>query len=254
MSRDTIANVIARVNKLRELAKGTTNEHEAAAATGQAARLIDKHQLSEMDLQVKGEKDAEPISVLNDPLYKTGRAMAWISKLAVVLCEHYGCTGYWDHVVDPMTIANKNPKAVRDSYKAFKMVGRTSDAEVIRYMFDWLQPVIVDLMKVNASGRGMRYSQNYALGVVDGIDRQLKLEHERAHAEAARNNTSQAMILLDNRLVMSKDHMENNVKGLYQKYSNLKNDSDAKARGIRAGESISLNKGLNTSNSPKRLS
>lgn len=254
MSRDTIANVIARINKLRELAKGTTNEHEAAAATGQAARLIDKHQLSEMDLQVKGEKGSEPVEVLNEPLYKTGRAMAWVGRLALVLSEHYGCTGYWDHVVDPMEIASKNPKAVRNSYKAFKMVGRKSDSEIIRYMFDWLQPVIVDLMKVNAYGQGMRYSQNYALGVVAGIEKQLKLEHKRMQEEAATNNTSQAMVLLDNRFALSTTHMKTNVKGLRDKFSSLRNDSDARARGVKAGESISLNKGLNTSNAPKRLS
>ena len=128
MSRETMLNVIARVNKLRELSRANANEHEAANAAAAAAALIDRHQLSEMDLQVKGEKDVEPIEEIAQPLYKTGRAMLWVDNLAGTLCSHYGCSGYWKHVRDAMEIAQKNPNAVRDSYKAFTIVGRKSDA------------------------------------------------------------------------------------------------------------------------------
>lgn len=179
--------------------------------------------------------------------------MLWIGKLAVALCEHYGCTGYWDHVVDPMGVAAKNPKATRDSYKAFKMVGRKGDIEIVRYFFDWLQPVIVDLMKRNASGLGMSYSQNYACGVVDGIKNQLKVEHQRAQREAAATNQSTAMVFLNNRLDLSKNHLKNHGPKLIMKTSNLRNDNNAKALGVKAGESISLNKGINGASPNKHL-
>lgn len=241
---DTIANVIARINKLRELAGNNANEHEAAAAAAAAAKLISKHQLSEMDLQVQGSKDAEPIEECSIPLHKTGRAMLWVGFLAMTLCEHYGCTGYWSHVNDAEEVFAKNPNAVRDSYKAFKMVGRKSDTDIVRYMFDWLHPVIVYLMKLNASGRGMKYSQNYATGVVQGIKNQLQLEHKAAKAEALANNQSQAMVLLDSRLALSENHLKKTVKGLHSKRSHLEYDSRARAQGITAGENIRLTKGL----------
>lgn len=243
---DTLANVIARINHLRTLAGNNTNENEAAAAAAAAAaaKLIARHQLSEMDLQLKGEKGAEPIEQCSEPLYKTGRAMYWVGFLAMTLCEHYGCTGYWNHVADPEEVFAKNPDAVRDSYKAFMMVGRKSDMEVVRYMFTWLQPVIVYLMKSNASGRGMKYSQNYASGVVQGIKNQLKLEHKKTQEEAAVNNQSQAMVLLDSRLTLSQEHLKATVKGLHSKRSHLGYDPTARASGIKAGENIRLTKGI----------
>lgn len=253
MSRDTIANVIGRINKLRELSKNNTNEHEAAAAAAAAAKLIDRHQLSEMDLEVKGEKTSEPIEEIGKPLFKTGRVMLWVDRLAAVLCEHYGCTGYFKHVYDAVGVFEKNPNARRDSYKAFTIVGRKSDAEVVQYMFDWLQPVIIELMKNNAYGKGMKYSQNYAIGVVQGIKRQLDLEHANTVAEAAKANQSQAMVLLDNRHALSKQHLESTVKGLRARQVSLRGDSEARERGIRAGESIQLKKGIGTSAGPLKL-
>lgn len=253
MSRDSIANVIGRINKLRELSKGNSNPNEAANAAAAAAALIARHQLSEMDLEIKGEKNSEPIEEIEKPLYQTGRAMLWIDRLSSVLCHHYGCSGYWNHVIDPMTIAAKNPNAKRDSYKAFKLIGRCSDAEIVRYMFDWLQPVIVDLMKTNAYGLGMKYSQNYALGVVQGIENQLKLEHVKTVAEATAANQSQAMVLMNNRHALSKKHMETTVKGLRARRSNLDSDLGAKQRGMRDGEAIHLKKGLGGNSAPNRL-
>lgn len=253
MSNNTIANVIARIQKLRELAGNNTNEHEAASAAAAAAKLIDRFQLSEMDLQLKGDKNAEPIVEGEVPLHKTGRAMLWVGFLAMTLCEHYGCTGYWNHVNDAEEVFAKNPNAVRDSYKAFKMVGRQSDMDIVRYMFDWLHPVIVYLMKLNASGRGMKYSQNYAYGVVQGIKNQLQLEHKEAKVEAAANNQSQAMVLLDSRLALSESHLKSTVKGLHTKRSHLGYDPNARARGVTAGESIRLTKGLPSGGSNKLL-
>lgn len=222
----------------------------AAAA---AARLIDRHQLSEMDLEVQGQKNAEPVLEDAEPLHKTGRAMPWVGYLAMTLCEHYGCTGYWNHANDAEEVFAKNPKAIRDSYKAFKMVGRKTDIEVVRYMFTWLQPVIVYLMKLNASGKGMKYSQNYGLGVVTGIKNQLAMEHKKAKEDAMASNQSQAMVLLDSRLAISQAHLKSSVKGLHTRYSNLGNDREAKQRGIAAGESIRLTKGLPGSGSNKLL-
>lgn len=254
MSRDTIVNIIARVQKLRELAGNNANANEAANAAAAAASLIDRFQLSEMDLAVKEGKDQEPIEEIAEPLFKTGRTMLWVSVLANGLCEHYGCTGYLNTIRDAMEVSSKNPNAIRDSYKAFKIIGRKGDAEIVRYMFTWLQPVIIDLMKRNSYGKGMRHSQNYALGVVQGIKNQLALEHKKVVAEAAASNQSQAMVLLDSRTALSKDHMKKTVEGLHDRKSYLGSDREARDRGIRAGENIRLSKGMGPGGSdPKKL-
>lgn len=253
MSHDTISNVIGRINKLRELSKNNQNEFEAANAAAAAALLVDRFQLSEMDLQVKGDKIAEAIEEIQDPLYRTGRAMAWIDSLTRALCDHYGCTGYWKHVTDPMGIAQKNPNAVRDSYKAYTLVGRRSDAAIIEYMFNWLQPVIIDLMKKNAYGRGMKFSQNYALGVVSGIKFQLEQENKSLRQEAELNNQSAAMVLLGNRCKDADVYMRKTVPGLQKRYHHLDGDVDARERGVQDGKAIHLSKGISASAGPRLL-
>ncbi len=247
----TIDNVIARVQKLRSLSK-STNEYEAANAAAAAAKLIDQHQLSEMDLQIKGEKAAEEIVVIEKPLFRTGRIMLWMSQLGQVLASHYGCSVYIGTVNLEVDIT-KPAKGSRDTEKAMKMVGRPSDAEVVQYMFDWLRPVIIELTKIHAYGQGMAYSQNYAFGVVKGIETQLKAQHETAKREAAAAGQSQAMVLLDNRTALSKTFMDTKLRLRKSVGSKLRGNADAMARGQQAGQNITLTKGLGTSSSNKLL-
>lgn len=246
----TLVNVIARIQKLRALAK-SSNEFEAANAAAAAAKLIDQHQLSEMDLQLKGEKEAEEVEVIEKPLFRTGRVMLWMDQLAQVLAGHYGCTIYLATVPLEADIT-KPMKGVRGTEKAMKMVGRKSDAEIVQYMFDWLQPLIIELTKTHAYGKGMAYSQNYALGVVKGIKTQLDRQHEEAKREAHAAGQSQAMVLLDNRAIVARQVLAAKVGRLNKRQSQLSSNAEAQARGRQAGENIQLKKGLGTS-APNKL-
>ncbi len=232
----TIDNIIARVQKLRALAT-TSNEHEAANAASAAAKLIDQHQLSEMDLQVSGEKAAEPVEIIETPLFRTGRIMLWQDRLSSAIAEHYGVSIYIKSY--PLPVDIMSPQDGRDTDKGLTMVGRPSDAEVVRYMFTWLMPVVVQLTKNNAYGRGMAYSQNYALGVVEGIRTQLMALRQ----ETKRQVQSQAMVLLDNRLAVSQAYLKTNLK-LRTRKSHLRGNEDAMAQGKKVGEKIQLQKGL----------
>lgn len=232
----TIDNIIARVQKLRALTT-TSNEFEAANAASAAAKLIDQHQLSEMDLQVSGEKAAEPVQIIETPLFRSGRIMLWQDRLGGAISEHYGVSIYIKNY--PLPVDIMAPPLAREHDKGITMVGRPSDAEVVRYMFTWLMPVVVQLTKTNAYGRGSQYSQNYALGVVEGIRTQLASLRQ----ESKRQVQSQAMVLLDNRLAVSQAFLKVNLK-LRTRKSHLRGNEDAMAQGKRVGEKIHLQKGL----------
>lgn len=249
---EKISEVIAKVQKLRQLSK-SNNANEAAAAAAAADAIISKFQLSEADLEVKGERFAEPIEIIKDYLYESGRTMLWTHTLAQTLCKHYGCVYYVADVFDPTKVHAKNPNARRASYKAFTVVGRQSDFQIVKYMFTWLYEEIVRLMKLNAYGQGMNYAQNYALGVVEGIKQQLKAEHQKLEQESVKANTSQAMVLMNNRALEADKFMRANMKLKAGSSSSLRNDSTAFSQGVNAGKNIHLNKGLNSSGDIKKL-
>lgn len=249
---ESLATVIAKIQKLRSLAK-SDNPNEAANAAQAAAALIDKHQLTEADLQVKGEKQAEPIEIVSESLYESGRVMLWIHKLAQVLCEHYGCTYYVDTVEDFAKVAEKNPNARRTSFKAFRMVGRRSDADVVRYFFTWLQDEITHLTKTHAYGMGMKYSQNFARGCVSAIGVKLKEQHQTMVQEARATGQSQAMVLLDNRAKEASVYMNQKINLTSRPGSKLERDMNAFTHGVVVGKNIQLKQGLQGGKEPKKL-
>ena len=244
--------VIDRINKLRALAASTT-PNEAAAAAAAADALISKHQLTEAQLIISGSKNDESIEIIRDHLHESGRVMLWIRELAHTLCDHYGCTYYIHTIFDPNKVAAKNANAKRATYKAFVLVGRRSDAEIVRYFFDWLRIVVDELVKKNARGQGMQYSQNYARGVVNGIRLQLKSERDKLVSEAAAANQSTAMVLMSNRAAEAEKFMRAAIKLTSGQGSKLGNDRDAFESGTEQGKQIRLSKGLNDGGGSAKL-
>ena len=236
-------NVIDRINKLRALAASTT-ANEAANAAAAADALISKHQLSEAQLIINGSKNDEQIEVIRQHLHESGRIMQWIHDLANTLCNHYGCSYYEATVFDPNKVAAQNANAKRATYKAFVLVGRRSDAEIVQYFFDWLRTVVDELVKKNARGQGMVFSQNYARGVVNGIRLQLKGERDKLASEAAATNQSTAMVMLSNRAVAADKFMRSAIKLKQSQASKLGRDLDAFGSGTEQGKKIQLKKGL----------
>lgn len=244
---NSITTVIAKVNKLRELSKNNPNQHEAQAAAAAADRLISQHQLSEMDLQIKDSRAAESIEIISEALFTSGRVMLWKSQLAVILCNHYGCE------VFVSTVSSDSGR--RGTEKAYKVVGRRSDFDIVKYMFTWLSELITECCKNEASGMGHAFSQNYAIGIVQGIKNQLKAQHDNLKKEAKHQGMSAAMVLLDNRLTAAKDYLNQELGGKLKKSQPSKQSLHAGAyqAGVQKGESIPLTKGIETSSERKML-
>jgi Protein of unknown function (DUF2786) len=173
--------LLDRIRKLRTLASGNTNEHEAAAAAAKAAKLIAEHGIAEAMLEV----EPEPIApgAVGDPVDVMGkRFYHWRSYLLSNLCDLHGCA----HAYTSQT------KAV--------FFGRPPDVAIVQELFAWLASEI-DTLARRQEGKSKKWLEEYRLGCVRGIgDAMLE-----AQSEARRLAPSTALAMLDDRLASAKD-------------------------------------------------
>ena len=200
--------VIEKVKKLLALST-SSNANEAAAAASAANRLIDQFRLSELDIATD-TSEVDPMVEDNGYIYETGRVSQWKAELVRVLAKHYGCAHYND-------INRVNGR----KQSRFKLVGRTSDIQIVRYMFSWLSLECQRLADIEAKGKsnavvigddgnaefieggGRVFVESYKEGFVAGIRSQLEISRAQCKKEAS----SQAIIKLDNRFEESRAFM-----------------------------------------------
>lgn len=194
---EQLASVIGKVQKLLALAN-SSSAHEAANAAAAANKLIDAYRLSELDLAVD-QQESDPIMEDDEYIYETGRIVPWKVRMIHVLADHYGVANF-----------NDNHFATGRKVSRFKLVGRTSDIKIVRYMFAWLTAECQRLAG-SIKGRGHVAIASYCEGFVAGVAMQLKTSRE----EIQRTVTSSAIIKLNERL-------EESSKFMYDHNSNLK--------------------------------
>jgi len=226
-----ISSVIDKVKKLLALSK-SSNANEAAAAAAAANKLIDQYRLAEAELETSDDL-CEDIMEDTDSFYESGRLTQWKSSLACQLAKHYGCAIY-------------NNKSYRKN--SYKLVGRKSDIEVVRYMFTWLF-LEVDRLSDSASkgsGRdrsaGKIFSNSFCSGAVVGISSKL----ESSRKEVAQSASSGAIIRLDQRLEEAKNFMNGNHRlKRSNSFGSSRFDSNAYEAGKVSGQNIHLGSCLN---------
>ena len=201
----SLQSVIEKVNKLLSLSK-SSNANEAAVAAAMANKLIDQYRLSESDLS---QDQDDPLVQDDGFLYETGRIVRWKSTLAYVLSKHYGCA-----LFNSLILVNGR-KASR-----YKLIGRKSDIEITKYMFNWLLLECQRLVKQEAYGNGKIFAQSYCAGFVEGIKTQLKSSREEVSQQA----NQQAISRINSR--------EKEATAFMHKLYNLKNAPSLRASQI----------------------
>lgn len=139
---------IERVRKLLALAKGTS-EHEAAAAAGAAAKLVEQFQLTEAMIRLDDtEAQAEPIEQsarLEPELPDFGgrgsgrKRIAWKETIAKATASDLGIHMYWTSHVD------------------MRGFGRESAIQTWRYMYQYLCRAVDQLAEEAWEIEGDRY-------------------------------------------------------------------------------------------------
>lgn len=219
--------VIDQVNKLRALSK-SDNANEAASAAAAANRLIDKHRLSEADLSTDNpEAPTEDSSFI----YETGRITMWKHDLMLILATHYGCK------VLNFAYYPEGRKTSR-----FKLFGRVSDMAVVHYMFGWLVNECSRLSDSEMKGKGHVAANSYCIGLIHGVQKQLKQSREDMKAEF----TSTALVKLDSRLDESNSFMKSIHTNIKTTVTTSKSfiDGGAYSSGQERGKDIRLGKAL----------
>ncbi|MCO4745809.1 MAG: DUF2786 domain-containing protein [Proteobacteria bacterium] len=152
-----------RLEKLLALA-ASSNVHEAAAAAERAQRLIAEHRLEAWVRQT----EVDPIEDARDtPLDSAKRPRRWKSVLASALAEANGCAAYTLKGPDQSHIV---------------LVGRRSDREAVRAVWDWLVKRIEWLSASHGGGKGKKWHDAFRIGAVATIAERLSAADDEAYA------------------------------------------------------------------------
>lgn len=237
---------VSKAIRLLRLAQ-SDNPHEAARAAAKAQEIIDRYKLTGIgqDSEVPGAAEEE-IRDFENPLdQSTGNLQRWRVSLASVLAR-----------------ANQSRIYLKSHFggtRTIQIVGRPSDAETIRYLYQYLTNEIERLAKIHAKGNGKTWANNFRLGVIDEIGDRLTSRRENTVEEMKTENPS-AIVRIDQALARMEAQseavekwMEEKMPNLRKSYARSRLDFGARKAGRRAGESINLGGGKGLTSGAKAL-
>jgi hypothetical protein len=229
--------ILDRVAKLRALSNGTSNINESTAAATAAAKIVEKYRISEEELDMHETVSSDPIELVHDPLFDGVRLSTWKERLGSVLGRHYGCACWIDNGFNS---------------KRFRLVGRKSDVELVRYMFAWLALEIDNKALSVCAGKGKTFSNSWRLGAVAGVSSQFNAMRAELKKEATAS-ASCALVKLENRANESDVFMRAKMKLRKQAQGNTGFDYDGYFKGKQHGESIHLGKAMGENSTANKL-
>lgn len=145
---------------------GGVTPAEAAASMALAAKLIERDGITDAMLAIdEGVEDHEETKKFSDPLYSPGKSMpTWRGTLGVVLGNVHGCVVY------------------RDTGCLY-IIGKPSNAEALRFTYEYCSGEIERISKLNCKGEGRTYANNFRHGCVDAIRAAVCKEMRNARQE-----------------------------------------------------------------------
>lgn len=230
---------IQKALKLLKLSQ-SNNVHEAALAAQRAQELLAKYEIEQSiidtELNGPGEKE-EPIERFDhDPLEPArGNFPTWKSYLSASVAKANGCRVFL------------SPGAKRNT-AGVVIVGRRSDAQTTRYMYQMLCGEVERLTELQRTGLGKTWYNNFRLGVVDAIAKKLDEAKRKAQEEMRRDasSNSAALIKVDDAIARIEAKRQaviewerENLK-LRSWHARWTPDQEARARGQAAGANISI--------------
>jgi Protein of unknown function (DUF2786) len=231
---------VSKAVRLLKLSQSSDFPHEAANAAARAQEIIDRYKLAglsaESDIPGAAREPEEEIRQFEDPL-EVGEGKN-LSRWRVTLAS---------------TLARANQSRIYTVGTAIKIVGRPSDAETIRYMYQYLVNEVERLTRVHAKGNGKTWANNFRLGIVDEIRDRLKAQREETIKNlktemqgsvpgSAVVRVDQALAKMEHRGEDVEEWMDKNMS-LRKTYARIRSDYGAREAGRQAGKSIQLGGG-----------
>lgn len=230
-----IDQAIDRARKLFALAT-SNNPHEAAQAAARAQEILDRYEITQAmldaDNDVDDEEEIENFAEKGAPL-DTAKALAsWKKRLAMGIAEANQCLVYSGRA---------------RGKRAIQIIGRPSDVQKVRYMYDYLVRETDQLTKHHARGCGHTWANNFRHGVVDTLRSVLEATRAKVAADMrAAADGSLALVRVDNALIKLEDRTK--AVELYAKVRlnlrvtshSARGNRGARERGREAGREIKL--------------
>lgn len=180
--------IVDRVRKLLALA-GSPNVHEAAVAAARAQALIAAHRLEGWLAAGDPDVEDEPIEDARDaPLEVSRRLRKWKVALACALADVNGCVAY---------------TAQHPDGEAIIVVGRATDREAVRALWDGLVRRVEWLSATHGAGRSKRWHEGFRIGAVQTIAERL-LAAERPSV----SDVPGSLVLLDRAIARHQDRLD----------------------------------------------
>jgi hypothetical protein len=224
--------IIERVRALFALAK-SDNEHEATAAMKQAMRLMERHRISEAEV-ASAQQSAGEEPICHDTVFVSEkRKVPWKIRLANSIARANACKAW------------TNP--TNDKRFVQRIIGSTSDIEMVKVMFAWL---VLTGEKLAHSGvrrrpewlTAQKWKGDFLFGFAEGIGEQLLRAKEEVRAEA-KTTSSAAIVLLvrqDERVM----EVYKAMPGMRNMNLGPRNTSEGYVSGRIAGKNVHLGHAL----------
>lgn len=243
--------ILDRVRKLLELSKNNDNVSEAAAAAGQAQKLMSEYAITEAMLE-----DVETTEVVvNEMFYgeDTSKIASWKSALAMELSQANQCDIYMD---------------MEGGKRFLRIIGKSSKAHTVRYLFVYVVREIERLCAEAAALRGSpgrTWHNNFKLGAAEEVGKRVKAAAEeqkkrmkREAYEGDEMGSGTALVRVNAalaRIDAEAAEVEGKMKalGLTTYTSNSRVNREGLEAGRRAGANINLNSGPGLGSGAGRL-
>ena len=240
-----IQKVIAKIQQLRKISESTHSKAEKETTIALAAKLIAEYQLSEAEVAVK-ENVNEEIDLTNEHIiYETGRSTPWKMELVFSLAKLNGLFAYSSQIRHSTT----HKRATR-----YRVIGRISDIEIARYMFDYLVSTIQELVNEfvpTAKQRGVNPArESWCLGCVRGFIAKMNAEREKVNQTA----TSTALVFIGNKAKEAEEAFKGANKSIVwgkRQASKAQVTADTFYSGYRKGQTLTVNPGMGTTETKK---
>jgi hypothetical protein len=261
MTNSTVpASILDKIAGLLSLAEKNSNVNESAVASAAAQTLLTKYRLTQADLAGHDVEKKESVEEAGEALFTGNRIAKWRKALIRAVVYSNGCRFYYSRQYDK---TGHGEERSRTEYKVnVVLVGFPSDIAIVRYFFAHLDREIqrlFEVARVNGEIRGKTGGTSFKVGACNAISSRLYAAHSEQKAEAKKAltaGTSQAIVKLD----AAEAEVDEYYKEISKKFGKAKKeqasnvDIDAYYKGVQAGKTVGLHKGLTGgSKGPKAL-
>lgn len=198
--------LIQRIKKLFALANNNPNKNESSLAMSAAKKLLDKHNLSMIELE---EKD-NPVGVK----FEDNTNSPWIRIIYASICKLYNC----QYLID------KNYKPIKHV-----LIGTESNRVTASIVSDY----VISEIKNEFRGKGAALRNSAAIGVNEKVNEIMVKYEEECHGTD--------LVPVDVEKSRVENWINENIKGLRQSKSNYKSNYKTDRNGESFGKNINLN-------------